>query len=214
MKTVFRSLAFGILAAIGIGASSVLLSLILILRGFTLTTDFPKDCALVFGAAILRNNSPGPALERRVHGAIELWRDDNVRLLIFSGGKGDAFHLSEAAVMRNQALDRGVPAEAILLEETSRSTKENIEKSAELVRSNCSSVVAVSDQYHLARIRLLAKRAGLADLEYYGISERPLKGEWLSVFRELAAYTYYAFGLDAIFALETYDDVPGQQTSL
>ncbi len=109
--------------------------------------------------------------------------------------------------MRQQAIREGVDGRDIIVEDTAKSTKANLALSKKLIGETCDSVVAISDQYHLARIRLLAKRAGWGSLATYGVPDRPARGEAWSVVRELAAYSYYAFGLDAFLTLDQYDDV-------
>lgn len=198
-------------ASFGAFASIVVLtvasSLVLIFAGFRNGASFPVDCALVFGAAIGPGNSASPAIMRRVAGAVELLREGDVDTLVFTGGKGDAWRLSEAAIMRKEAIRYGADPRAILIEDKARSTKENLERSRPIVDEHCDSVVAVSDRYHMARIRLLAKKAGWGTLPTYGVPERPARGESRSVARELAAYVYYALGADAFLRIDEYDDV-------
>ena len=193
--------------------SVIVLSLLFILTGFDGNAVFPVDCGLVFGAAISGRNTAGPAIVRRVDGAAELWKNEQIQTLILTGGKGDSWRLSEAAVMRQQAIRDGVDGRDILLEDSARSTKENLEKSLDIVRENCDSVVAISDQYHLARIRLLAKKAGWGSIATYGVPDRPERGESRSIVREWAAYLYYAFGADNVLELDVYDDHPADMGS-
>ncbi len=207
MRRFFRLVTAFCLAIVAIVLSTVLLSLIFILVGFRGNAELPADCGLVFGAAISGRNTAGPAIVRRVDGAAALWKEGMLQILILSGGKGDSWRLSEAAVMRQQAIRSGVDARNILIEDTARSTKENLSKSKQIVDEHCASVVAISDQYHLARIRLLAKQSGWGTLRTYGVPDRPERGESRSVVRELAAYLYYAFGADAFLQLDEYDDV-------
>lgn len=182
------------------------LSFVFIRTGFHGSAEFPADCGLVFGAAISGRNTAGPAIVRRVAGAAELWRNGDVNKLILTGGKGDSWRLSEAAVMRQEAIRYGVDGRDIFIEESARSTKENLAKSRIIIEKHCESVVAISDQYHLARIRLLAKKSGWGSLPTYGVPERPALGESRSVLREWAAYMYYAFGADNVFEFDEYDD--------
>lgn len=183
-------------------------SLLLILIGFYGNAELPVDCGLVFGAAISGRNGAGPAIVRRVDGAADLWKSEQVQKLILTGGKGDSWRLSEAAVMRQQAIRDGVDGRDIFIEDSARSTKQNLANSRKIVEENCASVVAISDQYHLARIRLLARQSGWGSLRTYGVPARPERGESRSVIREWAAYMYYAFGADHVLELDVYDDEP------
>lgn len=206
MWTTFKVIGFGLLTAVSIVALVILSTIMIVFVGFRSNAVFPVECGLVFGAAISGRNTAGPAIVRRVDGAAELWKDGSVQTLILSGGKGDAWRLSEAAVMRQQAICSGVDGRAILLEDTARSTKENLEHSKAIADAHCESVVAISDQYHLARIRMLAKKTGWGELRAYGVEARPERGEAKSIFREVGAYLYYAFGLHNVAELDAYDD--------
>lgn len=195
-------------------ASTVLGAFVSILAGFGgIEPAYPVDCAIVFGAAVGSRGTASPAIARRVGAAAELWKAGKVETLILTGGKGDSWQLSEAAVMRQEAIRDGVDGRDIVIEDAARSTKENLANSRPLVDERCETVVGVSDRYHLARIRFLAKRAGWGSLPTHGADEPdvPMKSPWTSharsVMRELAAYLYYAFGADHFLTLDEYDDV-------
>ncbi len=128
----------------------------------------PADCAVVFGAAVrpvydrqgnLVSANAGPGIDRRVRAATELYTRGMVKRIVVSGGTGLGMRQSEATVMRRLAIQQGVDPIDILEEGESRSTEENVEYSRALMH-DCNGVVAVSDRYHLARIRLLAYLRG------------------------------------------------------
>lgn len=206
MYAAIRVLLSLFLACITLLCCTIVAAGVLILLGFRGDATFPVDCGLVFGAAITGRNTAGPAIIRRVDGAARLWHDGHVQTLILTGGKGDSWRLSEASVMRQHAIRQGVDGRSILIEDAARSTKENLERSRAIVDEHCASVVAISDQYHLARIRLLAKKAGWGTLHTYGVPSRPLHGEAWSIVREVAAYMYYAVGADRWLSFDRYDD--------
>jgi uncharacterized SAM-binding protein YcdF (DUF218 family) len=125
--------------------------------------------------------------------AIRLYKQGAVSHLILSGGKGDSLKASEAAVMHQLALAGEIPESALTLEEKSHSTFENLRFSQPLI-SNCRSVVAISDDYHLARIKMLAQRVGITGLHTYPADTAPeLTFELVSIGRETAAYLWYSF---------------------
>ena len=172
-----------------------------ILSQFDGNASLPADCAVVFGAAVSGYNRPGPAIERRVSKAVDLYRRGEIHRLIMSGGvgKGSGKSLSEAEVMRSEALRYGVNADAIVTESASRSTWENLLFSRPLTEG-CSSVVGISDQFHLARIQFLAWRQGWGNLKTVPAEVRPPEGtERKSIFREILATMYYVSYLDVLF---------------
>lgn len=115
--------------------------------------------ALLLGAAVWQNG-PSPALTRRTCHAAALFRTGAVTRIIACGGEGD-FPPSEAQVMRDVLVGQGVPPEAILLEDTSTNTVENIANAVTLLDGQTRGIVIVSDAYHLPRALLIARRLGL-----------------------------------------------------
>jgi uncharacterized SAM-binding protein YcdF (DUF218 family) len=175
-----------------------------VIHGFGGSGQLPADCALVFGAAVYGNQFPGPAIVRRVGGAGEYYRQGLIaHTIILSGGTGTGNKLSEAQVMKREALKQGIPKENILTEEESHSTFENLAYSQPLAK-DCKTVVGISDKYHLARIDLLAHR-----LDWQNFSTVPIQGsptpelERRSIVREIIAYIYYALHADAFIHLYT-----------
>lgn len=118
------------------------------------------DVAIILGAAI---NTP--ALTNRTIEGIRLAEAGRVDLLVLSGGKISDSDISEAEFMQKviKRFSDGVEINYIL-EEESGTTYENIRNSKALLQERGieanASVVIVSDEYHLARGVLLAKRAG------------------------------------------------------
>lgn len=176
----------------------------IVLRGFNGTGALPTDCAIVFGAAVYGTQYPGPGIVRRVGGAGEYYRQGLITdKIILTGGMGEGNKLSEAQVMKREALKQGIPAEKIIIEEQSHSTLENLQYSRPLAK-DCKSVVGISDKYHLARIDLLARR-----LDWDNFSTVPIPGaptqdfERQSTAREIMAYLYYSLRLDSLIHLYT-----------
>lgn len=172
------------------------------------TAELPADCGIVFGAAVSGYNTPGPAIVRRVGAAANLYREGKVRRLILSGGmgKGRGVSDSEANVMRTQAIELGVDSDDISIEPASHSTWENILYSRPLTEG-CSSVVGISDQFHLARIEFLSWRQDWAELQTVPAEERPpVALEQRSIVREVFAMIYYMLYIDRVF--------PGIQRSI
>jgi uncharacterized SAM-binding protein YcdF (DUF218 family) len=189
-----------LLLAVFAGVLSFISALTVILTTFNGELDSVPDevdCAVVFGAAVYGANRPGPAVVRRVAAAAELYSEGRVGRLFLTGGKGGPEDIySEAEVMRREAILHGVPATDIVIEDQARSTLENIRLTRPLT-DGCKSVVAISDQFHMARIRLLAAREGWNRLLLVPAQGRPpYEREVQSVLREVLGYVYYAYHLD------------------
>ena len=121
----------------------------------------PADAALVLGFALAEDGTPRPQLVARVDRAVELYQRKLVPRLIMTGGVAKAGR-TEASVMRDLALARGVPAEAVVLEEQSRSTIENFACSGPVLQTlGAQRVLLVTEPWHMSRALLLARRHGL-----------------------------------------------------
>jgi uncharacterized SAM-binding protein YcdF (DUF218 family) len=116
---------------------------------------------IVLGARVLEGGRPSAALRARVDRAVELYRAGAAPVLLFTGGA--CAHLpSEASVARALALEQGVPEQACILEEESRSTHENALHCARLLRARgIAEALIVSDPYHLYRARQSFRRVGI-----------------------------------------------------
>lgn len=124
----------------------------------------PAAAIVVLGAAQYVGR-PSPVLRARLDHAIDLWRRHMAPQIIFTGGVGDRDTTSEAAVSQRYAIDHGVPAAAILIENTGRSTAESLEQVARLMDAAPSrDVILVSDPFHMLRLSILARRYGLRPL--------------------------------------------------
>lgn len=106
---------------------------------------------IVLGAAQW-NGKPSPVFEGRLKQGIELYEEGHVDYLIFTGGKSEQAASSEAEVGRNYALEKGIPEEDILYEDSSLMTEDNIINAKEVTEEkNLETFLIVSDQFHLKR---------------------------------------------------------------
>lgn len=106
---------------------------------------------------------PSVALLRRVDTAADyLLAHPSVQVVV-SGGQGPDEPISEAEAMRRALVDRGVDEDRILVEDRSTSTLENLTFSKELLAENGlgTSVIVVSEGYHMYRALTVAERVGL-----------------------------------------------------
>lgn len=113
------------------------------------------DAIIVPGCRVYRGGVPSPSLARRTRHAVRLWRAGKAPRLVFTGGVG-RHPPSEARVARDLAVELGVPAAAITIEERSTSTEENARFAAELAEAR--RVLVVTDSYHVFRTRRVFAR--------------------------------------------------------
>ena len=157
-------------------------------------TDYRRhaDAAIVFGARTYADGRPSMALADRVRTACELYRGGLVSKLVFSGGPGDgAVHETEA--MRALARTLGVPDNAIVVDRYGISTAATVGNTRPaLWEAGAKRIIAVSEFYHLPRIKLTYQSAGW---EVYTVPANP--SHWArnwplrSIAREVAAFWSY-----------------------
>lgn len=94
--------------------------------------------------------------------AIRMYQIGWADVLIFSGAAKDTSGPSNAAVMKEQALEAGVPESAIVVEDEARTTHQNAEQTKALIDTyNIKRLIVVTSPYHQRRAGLeFAKRTG------------------------------------------------------
>lgn len=118
------------------------------------TSTSPYDVIIVLGAAVWQGGKPSPTLRRRVLYAVDLFNQGQGRQLLFTGGLGQ-YPPPEAEVMRQIALEQGVPASCMVLEDQAASTFWSAVYCRVLMRQHdWSSALIVTDRYHLPRAEL------------------------------------------------------------
>lgn len=152
--------------------------------------------AIILGAAVWPGGTPSPTLRRRVLHGVALFKAGQVSQLICSGGLG-LHPPSEAEVMRQICLSEGLPEEAILLEDRSRTTLENLTNAKDLLAApGTTKIVIVTDSYHKWRALMVARHLGLLARascpRQRGTAWHRVLKAWL---RELPALAYYCWRL-------------------
>ncbi|MGH7562724.1 MAG: YdcF family protein [Gemmatimonadales bacterium] len=146
----------------------------------------PADTIVVLGAAQY-NGRPSPVLRARLDHALVLYRRRLAPAIVVTGGIGEGDRMSEATVGYSYLRQRGIPESVMVVLPDGRTTAESIREIAEwmgdreLVR-----VLLVSDPFHMARLRLEARRARLEPRTSPTRTSPILPGSWLEL-RYLAA---------------------------
>ncbi len=156
----------------------------------------PANAIIVLGAAEYRGR-PSPVLEARLNHALWLYLQQMAPYIITTGGAGGDPVFTEGDVGREYLTKRGVPAEAIVVENKGSSTVESLTAVAEIMRRmNFKSCIVVSDGYHIFRVKRMLESRGL---HVYG-SPRPeppqsdWRQKWLYL-RQAAGYLLWRAGI-------------------
>lgn len=146
-------------------------------RESTVDEEHTADTIIVLGAAEYRGR-PSPVLEARLNHALWLYLKGMAPHIITTGGAGGDPVFTEGSVGRNYLAARGVPPEAISVENEGESTARTVAAVREMMdRLNYKSAIVVSDGYHIFRVKRMLEARGL---KVYG-SPRPSvpPGGWI-----------------------------------
>ncbi len=121
----------------------------------------PTDAIVVLGAAQY-DGRPSPVLQARLDHALALYRQAIAPQIVLTGGIGAGDTASEAVVGQRYLLSRNVPPEVLVVRPQGRSTEASVRSVADWMRQEGQqSILLVSDPFHMARLRLEARRMGI-----------------------------------------------------
>lgn len=157
----------------------------------------PADVIIVFGAAEYSGH-PSPIYKARLDHAYTLFRKGMAPLIITTGGSAEDPNFSEGGVGRDYLISHGVPDNSIIAETQSSDTSESAARIANILRkNNLHTCLAVSDGYHLFRVKQMLEKQGVT---VYA-SPRPdarVRTLWQRVrvkLHEAISYTAWKLGL-------------------
>ena len=119
------------------------------------------DAILLLGVELDENDEPMPELLARADAAVTAYKKGLAQNVVVCGGRLPGHKVCEADVMERLLLERGVPEAAILKENESQDTMENMCFAAKLLGgAKGKRVLVVTSDYHLRRALFTARRAG------------------------------------------------------
>lgn len=121
----------------------------------------PADAIVVFGAAEYSGH-PSPVYRARLDHAYELFQRSIAPVVITTGGAAADPSYSEGGVGHDYLMHRGIPDSNLIAETQGSDTAQSAARIAVIMRVNhMRSCVAVSDAYHVFRIRKLLEHEGV-----------------------------------------------------
>jgi uncharacterized SAM-binding protein YcdF (DUF218 family) len=154
------------------------------------------DAIVVFGAAEYSGH-PSPVFRARLDHAFELFAQGLAPVVITTGGAGADPSFSEGGVGHDYLMHRGIPEQNLIAETLGSDTAQSAERVGVILRANgMRSCLAVSDEYHVFRIRELLEHEGITVYVAPRPGSRP-KSRWqrlVAVSRE--AISYLAWKMD------------------
>lgn len=118
----------------------------------------PRPVVIVFGAGIMPDGGPSWMLADRVDAAVELYRRGKVERILMSGDNSSPDH-DEVSAMKRYAVERGVPADRIVLDSSGLRTYDSSYRAKSVF--GIDGAVLVTQGYHLPRAVYLARSFGI-----------------------------------------------------
>lgn len=140
------------------------------------------DCILILGAGIW-GDKPSPMLQDRLDEGIKLYKEGIASKIIMSGDHGREEY-DEVNIMKEYAIEQGVPSEDIFMDHAGFSTYESIYRAKEIFDAD--NIVIVTQEYHLYRALYIADKL---NINAYGVNSDPRKysGQTFRELREILA---------------------------
>jgi len=155
------------------------------------------DAIVIFGAAQYAGH-PSPVYKARLDHGYELFEQGMAPVIITTGGAGQDPQFSEGGVGRDYLRKRGVPETALIAETQGSDTAQSAARVGNIMRVNgMRRCIAVSDAYHVFRIRALLEHEGVQVEVAPRPESRPLSlGErFEAVMREAMSYMAWKVGI-------------------
>jgi uncharacterized SAM-binding protein YcdF (DUF218 family) len=156
------------------------------------------DAIVVFGAAEYSGH-PSPVLRARLDHAFDLYQQGVAPVVITTGGAAADPSFSEGGVGRDYLEHRGIPERNVIGETQGSDTAQSAVRVAVIMRTNgLHSCVAVSDAYHVFRIKKLLEHEGVGPVYVaprpgsrpHGVLQRAY-----AVLREACSYLIWKLGI-------------------
>lgn len=130
-------------------------------RGYDNTAEGKNDYMIVLGAKVKPGGVPSLSLKNRLDVAAQYLTQYKHVTVIVSGGQGHDEDRTEASVMRDYLIQKGIEDYRIIEEDASTSTYENIKFSKQLLPDKTEAITIVSNDFHLRRATFLAAQLQL-----------------------------------------------------
>lgn len=177
----------------------------------TKPTELQSDAIVVLAGDLRKKIYPRQDVE--VHGsrvikAIRLFKQRAAPIIVMTGGSGDYFDQSvgEAILMKELAVQMGVPEDKIIVETESRNTRENVVYTKQILdKINAKKIILVTSALHLPRSMALFKKIGIdavpAASDFLATDEK-----WapFSFIPDAGALTYSSFAIKEYLGIVVY----------
>jgi uncharacterized SAM-binding protein YcdF (DUF218 family) len=155
----------------------------------------PADVIVVFGAAQY-DGRPSPVFKARLDHAFELFQKGVAPVVITTGGAADDPRYNEGGVGHDYLMKLGIPDAQLIAETQGSDTAQSAQRVGVIMHANhMQTCIAVSDEYHVFRIRKLLEHQQIRVYVDPRSGSRP-RTAWqrgLAVTREALSYMAWRF---------------------
>lgn len=150
------------------------------------------DVAVVLGNKVEENGAPSDRLRSRLDRTIELYQADYFNFIVVSGGIGKE-GFDEAVAMKDYLVKYGIDEANIIVDNKGNNTMLTALNTKEIItEQNLSSVMVITQFYHVSRCKLAFDRAGVKEV-YSAHSNYSETRDLYSLVREFFGYYKYRF---------------------
>ena len=144
----------------------ILFALSRVALGFKNNDEQKLDYLIVLGSHVTKD---GPALATtyRLDTAYDYLKNNEGTICIITGGMGNNEHDSEARVMGDYILNKGLESNRLILEEEASTTYENFLFSSKYMDIENDNIGIVTNNFHIYRSMQIAKKQGYKNI--YGL---------------------------------------------
>ena len=125
------------------------------------------DCIMVLGCGVRQDGTPSGMLKDRLEEGIVLYRGGASQRLLMSGDHGREDY-DEVNLMKQIAVEAGVPSEHVFMDHAGFSTYESMYRARDIFQVK--KIIVVTQNYHMYRALYIAKAMGM---EAWGVSSDP-----------------------------------------
>jgi len=144
------------------------------------------DAIVLLGVELDENDQPTEELIARTDAAANAYEKGLAANIVVCGGRLPGHAVSEADVMERLLAERNIPADAVIKENKSQDTMENMRFAARLLGDKKHVLVVTSD-YHVRRAVMTARRTGFKAKGYAAVFVHDVS--WKEKKRKELAYT-------------------------
>lgn len=171
----------------------VVTSVFLAVYGSRDNSSYDEYAVIVLGYGIKDGKVPS-MLKLRLDKTVEYHGKNPDAMIIVSGGRGNETKPSEAEVMKEYLIAKGIPDNKIIKEDKSRTTVENFRFSADILNkigNKNRTVALITNIFHIYRSEKYSEAFGI-DVKHIGAKTNPLDIPWIYI-REVAMVVHMLF---------------------